>query len=579
MDSTGHLRRVEVLPSRTHDEGIALIDESHQGIRQIDDRTPNEPVPGQPVPEWARHAWVHSLVPGAEGSASIVPVKGDRPGTDLVIKVNGVRIAARGGNWGMDDSRKRVSVEHLEPYFRLHRNAHVNMIRDWMGQDTEESFYALADKYGLMVWNDFWESTQNYNLEAQDPQLFLANARDTILRYRHHPSIVVWCGRNEGVPQPIINEGLASLVRTLDHTRYYTGSSNQVNLRNSGPYQYQPLETYYRINRGFSVELGIPSVPTLESIESFIPEADRWPISDTWAYHDWHQSGNGAVAPFMQHMEAEFGAPENLEDFERKAQMLDYAAHRAIFEGFAAHLWEPNSGRMIWMTQPAWPSMEWNFLSSDYDTQSSFYGTQKACEPVHAQLNLVDSSVDLINLGEARSLKARMLVEGLDGATLSDHTNQVQAAPDARTPVGRLELEKLAAGHAVLVELTVSDADGGLLDTNIYWWSKDEAALRELNALAPATITTSANVGSAGGERALTVHLKNSGSVPALLLKLTLEDSATGARILPAYYSENYVSLLPNEESTVTVKFPAGTNQPMLALRGWNLGSQEVAMR
>jgi hypothetical protein len=140
-------------------------------------------------------------------------------------------------------------------------------------------------------------------------------------------------------------------------------------------------------------------------------------------------------------------------------------------------------------------------------------------------------------------------------------------------------LEKLAAGHAVLVELAVSDADGGLLGTNIYWWSKDESALRELNALGPATITASANVASAGGERALTVHLKNAGSVPALMLKLTLEDAASGARILPAYYSENYVSLLPNEESTVTVKFPAGTNQPSLALRGWNLGSQAVAMR
>jgi beta-galactosidase/beta-glucuronidase len=103
-------------------------------------------------------------------SPSIRPVEGGWPGTDLVIKVNGVRIAARGGNWGMDDSRKRVSIEHLEPYFRLHRDAHVNMIRNWMGQDTEENFYALADKYGLMVWNDFWESTQNYNLEAQDPR-------------------------------------------------------------------------------------------------------------------------------------------------------------------------------------------------------------------------------------------------------------------------------------------------------------------------------------------------------------------------------------------------------------------------
>jgi hypothetical protein len=579
FDATGHLRRVEVLPSRTHDEALPLIDESHRGIRQIDDQTPNQLLPGQKLPEWMRRAWVHSLAPEAEGSASIRPVEGVWPGTDLVIKVNGVRIAARGGNWGMDDSRKRVSIEHLEPYFRLHRNAHVNMIRDWMGQDSEENFYALADKYGLMVWNDFWESTQNYNLEAQDPALFLKNAQDSILRFRHHPSIVVWCGRNEGVPQPIINEGLATLVRTLDHTRYYTGSSNMVNLRNSGPYQLQTLDTYYRINRGFSVELGIPSVPTLEGIKAFIPEPDRWPISDTWAYHDWHQLGNGAVAPFMKTLETEFGAATSLEDFDRKAQMIDYAAHRAIFEGFAAHLWQPNSARMIWMTQPAWPSMEWNFLGSDYDTQSSFYGTQKACEPVHAQLDLTDGSVDLINLNDARSLKVRVRVVALDGKTLSDQTNQVLAASNARTPVSKPDLEKLAGGHTVLVELQVSDAAGTPVSDNFYWWSQEQASLRELDNLAKATLTTSATVTNAGDERKATVKIKNSGSAPALLVKLTLNNAATGERILPAYYSENYVSLLPGEERTITVQFPASSATPSIGLRGWNLDTGVVAVK
>jgi hypothetical protein len=579
FDSTGHLRRVEVLPSRTHDEALPLINESHEGIRQIDDKTPNQMPGGQPLPEYFRHAWVHSIEPGAEGSPSIQLVEGGWPGTDLVIKVNGVRIAARGGNWGMDDSRKRVSVEHLEPYFRLHRDAHVNIIRDWMGQDTEENFYALADKYGLMVWNDFWESTQNYNLEAEDPTLFLKNARDSILRFRHHPSIVVWCGRNEGVPQPVINEGLANLTRTLDHTRYYTGSSNQVNLRNSGPYQFQTLETYYRINRGFSVELGIPSVPTLESIESFIPEADRWPISDTWAYHDWHQSGNGDVAPFLAHLETEFGAATSLEDFERKAQMLDYVGHRAIFEGFAAHLWQPNSGRMIWMTQPAWPSMEWNFLSSDYDTQSSFYGTQKACEPVHAQLDLTDGAVDLINLGEARGLKVRVHVVGLDGKTLDDNTNQVLAAANARTHVVRPDLDKLADGHTVLVELQVSDAASSPVSDNFYWWAKDEASLRELNGLPQAALTASATVAASGSERKATVKIKNSGDTPALMVKLTLKDVATGKRILPAYYSENYVSLLPGEERVLTVEFPAGPTKPTISLRGWNLATKSIDMK
>ena len=575
MDTTGHLRRVEVLPSRTHDESLPLIDESHNGIRHIDDPMPSLTAEGKPAIN-ANLAWVFSLRPEAEGSASIRPVEGGWPGTDLVIRVNGVRIAARGGNWGMDDSRKRVSVEHLEPFFRLHRDAHVNFIRDWMGQDSEESFYALADKYGMMVWNDFWESTQGYNLEIADPALFLQNARDSILHFRHHPSIVVWCGRNEGVPQPIVNEGLADLVRTLDHTRYYTGSSNKVNLRDSGPYKLQPAESYYRINRGFSVELGIPSVPTLEGIKAFMPEADRWPISDTWAYHDWHQKGGGSVEPFMKHLAEAYGEASSLEDFERKAQMIDYVGHRAIFEGFAAHLWQPNAARMIWMTQPAWPSMSWNFLGSDYDTQSSFYATQKACEPVHAQLDLIGGTVDLINLGAAHSYKVRSRVLSLDGKVLNEQSSQVQAAENARTVVSSIDLAKLAAGHTILVQLQVSESNGAAVSDNFYWWSKEEGTLRELNNLAQAKLAATAKVAMVNGERQATVKIKNTGTAPVLLVKLTLKDAVSGERILPAYYSENYVSLLAGEERVIKVNFPAGETKPAIGLRAWNLSTTTV---
>ena len=116
-------------------------------------------------------------------------------------------------------------------------------------------------------------------MEPQDPALFLANARDVICRFRNHPSIAVWFGRNEGVPQPIINEGLADLVATLDGTRHYTGSSNSVNLQGSGPYNYRPPEQYFtELARGFSVEVGTPSLATLESLRAMIPAAD--PLAD-----------------------------------------------------------------------------------------------------------------------------------------------------------------------------------------------------------------------------------------------------------------------------------------------------------
>lgn len=229
LDGTGHLRRVAYTPAAAP-SGDRVVDVSHEGMREIASADANalHTPEGERTP-YSGGSHVSSIVPGMENSPALTPLQDTRSAPYLVIRVNGVRIAARGGNWGMDDSRKRVSREHLEPYFRLHRDANVNIIRNWVGQSTEETFFDLADEYGLMVWNDFWESTQNYNIEAEDPQLFLDNAADTIKHFRNHPSIIVWCGRNEGVPQPILNTGLDELTRTLDGTRFYSPSSNQVN--------------------------------------------------------------------------------------------------------------------------------------------------------------------------------------------------------------------------------------------------------------------------------------------------------------------------------------------------------------
>jgi hypothetical protein len=235
------------------------------------------------------------------------------------------------------------------------------------------------------------------------------------------------------------------------------------------------------------------------------------------------------------------------------------------------------------MTQPAWPSTEWNFLGHDYDTQSSFYGTQKACEPVHAQLNLEDGSVDLINLNQARSLKVRVRVLSLDGKTLSDKTNQIEAAADARTPVTKLDLDQLAGGHTVLVKLNVDDPGGTPISDNFYWWAKQDSSLQELNQLPQQNLEAAILSLAPGenGERVMQVQLRNSGSVPALMIKLTLIEKKSDERVLPAYYSENYVSLLPGEERVVTIHYPstslksgsttAGPWNPRVALRGWNI--------
>jgi hypothetical protein len=585
LDSSGHLRRVEFTPAAAREAGAStpIVDVSHEGMLEV----PLPEAEAANIPEERRAnatSHVASLVPGAQNSPAIQPLTDLRAAPYLVLRVNGVRIAARGGNWGMDDFRKRVSREHLEPFFRLNRDAGLNIIRNWVGQSTEETFYELADEYGMMVWNDFWESTENYNIEAQDPQLFLANAADTIQRFRNHPSIVMWCGRNEGVPQPIINLGLDKLVRTLDGTRYYSPSSNAVNLAGSGPYRYQvPAQYFTTLNRGFSVETGTPSMSTLESLQSTIAKEDQWPIDDVWAYHDWHQSGNGDVAPFMAEIQAEFGAPTGLEDFERKAQMLNYVDHRAIFEGMNANLWAPNSGRLLWMTQPAWPSTMWQIPSSDYDTQASFYGVKKACEPLHVQLNLANYRVDVINTTTAphSGLTVSAKVYSLANALLFQATERKDVDADSTAPSLHLDLAPYLANGMVLVSLELCDAKGALVSQNLYWLGARPASYRELNSLPPTQLKASATSTTAGDTVKVTIQLTNPASVVSLENKLTLLNAGSKDRILPAYYSDNYVSLLPGESRTIQVEYPsaAARGPAQIALRGWNAVPQVVSVK
>ncbi|MGH9529954.1 MAG: glycoside hydrolase family 2 TIM barrel-domain containing protein, partial [Terriglobales bacterium] len=561
LDSAGHLRRLEYSPTVARMKDEEVVNVRHDGIREI---PAVEPFPPNFPPEWKPgwKSWTASLTPQGELSSSVRMLEDPKMSHYLVIKVNGVRIACRGGSWGMDYSRKRVSREKLEPYFRLHRDANLNIIRNWVGQSTEEVFYDLADEYGLLVWNDFWESTQNYNIEAEDPALFLANARDTILRFRNHPSIVLWCGRNEGVPQPIINEGLAKLIRSLDGTRYYSPSSNQINLQNSGPYKYtDPVLYYTALNRGFSVETGTPSFSTLESFRAWIPKADLWPINDVWAYHDWHQSGNGDMGPFMAQMQAEFGAPVSLEDFERKAQMLDYVDHRAIFEGMNAHLWSPNSGRMLWMTQPAWPSNTWQILTSDYDTQSSYYAVKKACEPVHVQLDLSNYDIGIVNTTTEplAGLLVAANVYSLDNKLLLHREEKRDAGADMLTAGFKLELAPLLESQGVvLVKLELRNPAGQIVSNNLYWLGETSESYRNLNRLAAATLSVTAQSSDMGDNIRVQVELRNAGTSAALSTKLTLLNATDGSRILPAYYSDNYISLLPGENRQIEIEYPAG---------------------
>ena len=316
-------------------------------------------------------------------------------------------------------------------------------------------------------------------------------------------------------------------------------------------------------------------MPTLEWFSRWIPKVDRWPITDDWAYHNWHPHD-----AFNQHLQSQFGIGSSLEDYERKAQMMNYVDYRAIFEGFNAHLWAPNGGRLLWMTQPAWPSTLWGILSSDYDTQASYYGTKKACEPIHVQLDLSNNDVTVVNTtrDQLHALKVTADVYSSDSKLLLHSESFLDAPADDIARAQNLDLAPLMiGGKVVFVRLQLHASTGQILSRNFYWRAASDAGYRTLNQLTSAKLSITAHLQRAAAtgtanDHQIEIDLKNTGDDVALNTKLGYS-LPMASEVLPAYFSDNYISLLPGEEQTVTIDLPASADSRNLSLhvRGWNI--------
>ena len=545
-------------------KGIRLeqnpIADNHLG-ELLDHRMLRDTVAGAHIPSLAKGIDISSL--------NLIPNDGMSP--YLVIKVNGTRIFCRGGNWGMDDMMKNISREHLEPYFILHKEANFNMIRNWTGASTSEMLYTLCDEYGILVWNDFWISTEGFNLNPLDEDLFMENATDVVRRFRNHPSIAVWCPRNEGYATESLERRLSAMIHKEDMTRRYHPNSRQCNMRPSGPWHYyKDAAKYYRDDAfGFNSEIGSPSVPTAASMRKMMPEADQWPISDTWHYHDLL---NG-LKEYVDAPDRLYGKTESLDDFCAKIQFVNYDSYRAMFESWNSRLWGDASGVLLWMTHPSWPSVEWQTYSWDYETFGSYYGSRKACEPVHIQLNLHDHEVVILNttLTPLTDVKASITCYDLSGKKLRSRTEKgIQVGVNSRKDVFKADLGGMEGVY--IARLTLSDSKGRILSVNDYIMkgpgTEDFKALNDVSGT-----KLKARVLAPGKDGIQRFEISNPSGNIALNLKFNLRDPKSGEIMLPAFFSDGYFHLMPGEKRIIEYHAPSAG---VVSVEGYNVDSQTI---
>ncbi|MDR0865502.1 MAG: discoidin domain-containing protein [Candidatus Symbiothrix sp.] len=496
-------------------------------------------------------------------------------GNMLTVYVNGKRIYLRGGNWGLSEAQLRLDKEGYDLRVRLHKEENFTMIRNWVGQTGSDYFYQACDKYGLLVWDDFWLANPGDGPNPNDEAMFMTNAIDKIKRVRNHPSVALYCGRNEGNPPETLNTALRNAVETFDGTRFYIPYSAGDLVGGFGPYSVKDPKSYFtRSSPKIHSEIGMPNVPSLESMQAMLPEDKQWPVNEMWGIHDYCNSAQKADDYTLA--VNKYGTPNSLADFCLKAQMVNMENHKAMFESFVN---SKADGALMWMSQSAWPSTVWQTYDYYLEQTAGYYGCKKASEPLHIFWDHSSKVKVANNTGKSYSeLLAEAKIYNMDGTVKYTKSLPIALLNEDEVKYGFTITYPDGLSDVHFLKLTLKQGDKVLSD-NFYWRGKIYQTYNSLEQMNQITLEGALKKSVQDSTQNIQVRISNPTDDIALMIRIKVLKNVSDERVLPVFYSDNYFSLLPHESKIVTLEFDSkqvGDEQAKVMVEGWNINAMEI---
>ncbi|WP_276357151.1 glycoside hydrolase family 2 protein [Cohnella caldifontis] len=525
------------------------------------------------------------------------------------LVVNGEPTFIKGWNWVPIDVMYGVPrPEKLERLLQLARRAGVNLLRIWGGGLIEkEAFYDLCDRYGILVWQEFIQSSSGIaNKPSTDPEFLELMAREAeaiVPRKRNHPSLAIWCGGNElqaddGSPldddEPVLAV-LKDAVRRLHPGALWlpTSPSGRLfmnsleNIENDptgmhdvhGPWEHQGLTAHYTLyNRGTSLlhsEFGVEGMTNLKALNATISAPNQWPAGkDNPVY--FHR---GSWWNNEQLVQESFGGEiKDVLTMVRASQFLQAAGLGYALEANRRRKWQ-SSGTLPWQFNEPFPNA-WCTSALDYyaNPKAVYYSVARAYretaitarfdrmawaghERFTAELWTVSSSKLPLE-----GIVASWRLAGASGTAYGEGSGGVTIPSRKPVQVGSIEAALDGMRDDVFfLSLELTDASGRLLADNRYTFSRS-ADMRPMFALPQTEVRVTKRDREGDG---WLLELSNPGGSAALQVRL--EDARPLGAGGYAYFSDNDFTLLPGERRAIEVDWSGvAAGERKLELSGWN---------
>ena len=527
-------------------------------------------------------------------------------------RVNGKPILILGAGWA-PDMMLRFDDKRTEEEIQYVKDMHLNTIR-LEGKIIDNHFFNLCDRYGILVlagWCccDHWEKwktwkPENYTVAAD-------SLRDQIRRLRNHACMLGWLYGSDNPPPPRVEKMYLKILAEChwpnphqsSATSKVTTVTGPSGLKMNGPYDWVPpnywlLDTKYGGAFGFATEISPgPAVPPVSSLKMMMPEKDLWPINSVWDFH----AGGGefkTMTTFNNALNGRYGQANGVEDYAEKSQLMTYEGERAMFEGYRRNKFV-STGVIQWMLNTAWPGLIWHLYDYYLRPAGGYFGTKKACEPLHVQYSYDDNSVVVVNshLHPYEKLEVSAAVYNINLKEEFSKQQTVSVAANSSTRVFDVpKLDDLSTTY--FLRLTLKDSGGKQVSSNFYWlstkpdvldWQNSKwwytptsgyADFKELKNLPEVRLNVHAATRENGGRDVTRVTVKNPSSHLAFFVHLRVDRGEHGTEILPVLWQDNYFELMPGEERAVEASYSKEELEgatPYVTVNGWNVEGGSVS--
>lgn len=552
------------------------------------------------------------------------------------FEVNGKFVLIKGGGWA-DDLLLQDTEESVEAQLKYVRHMNMNSIRceGFWGKD--EKLYDLCDEYGILVmigWSCHWEH-EEYLLKPcdvkyggavgkEDINLLADWWKDQMLWLRNHPSIYLWMVGSDKLPCPDLEKKYIELFKKYDPSRSYATSaggagteenkvvaevpivsdiSGPTGMKMMGPYAITPPVYWFTDTTlggawGFNTET-CPgaSIPPIASLRRMLPKESLWPIDKKyWEYHTGRNEFT-TLDRFRKSLSNRYGESSNVEEFAFKSQVSNYETMRPMFEAFVAH--KPvSTGLIQWKLNSAWPELIWQLYDTYLQPNGSFYAVRKACTPLHAIYRYGFDDIYIANedLSDATGLTVKIRAFDINSKEIFAD----QWTGDVKTNISKFIYKLPGIKNLTSVwflDLRVYNKNNQEVDNSIYWLSlkkdildyegakklswayytptKQYADFTALNQLPKVQLTYDYKYVKDNKNGNIQLKVKNPSNTIAFFIFFDVLDPVTEKPILPIYWKDNYVTLLPGEERTYEAKYflrNSNGSKPVIKVNAWNVG-------